>query len=135
MNLFSQQKVTKRSATIDESMVPAINIVFLLLIFFMIAGKIEAQKQPLTIPSSSSESELVTSEVEIQISVDGLYFLNSLPIKESLYLELQRLVLNDQSVVTVLVDRELPSTVLDPVLKAVRKLGIKNLNFATERQP
>lgn len=135
MNLFSQQKVTKRSATIDESMVPAINIVFLLLIFFMIAGKIEAQKQPLTIPSSSSESELVTSEVEIQISVDGLYFLNSLPIKESLYLELQRLVLNDQSVVTVLVDRELPATVLDPVLNAVRKLGIKNLNIATERQP
>lgn len=135
MNLFSHATKSKRTTSLDESMVPAINIVFLLLIFFMIAGQIEAQQQPLTIPISSSESERVPSEVEIQISVDGQYFLNGVPITDSLYQALQRLTLTAQSGVTVLVDRDLPAKVLDPVFSAVRKLGIKNVNIATQQQP
>ena len=60
MMIFTHtQKPSRPKRQLDDSMVPAINIVFLLLIFFMIAGHIEARNADLQIPASSSEGELV----------------------------------------------------------------------------
>jgi len=117
-------------------MVPAINIVFLLLIFFMIAGRIEATSDQLIIPTSVSETALAHSEAEIKIAADGVIVLNTQTMHSAadLLAALGKLALNKQLLVTCHIHKELPAKALDPVLSAVRKLGIKKLNIATQVQ-
>lgn len=128
------KRQSRRKRQLDDSMVPAINIVFLLLIFFMIAGHIEARNADLQIPASSSEGELVARDIEIQILVNGEYYLNGQKIEKSLLASLQALAPSAESVVTCHIDRNLPFSALDPVLSAIRQLNIKRLQIATEQR-
>lgn len=121
--------------SLDDSMIPAINIVFLLLIFFMIAGHIEARNEQLQIPQSSSEKDLETQDVDIQILAKGSYVLNGQETDVSLTEALQLLTLSSESIITLHVHRDLPASSLDPVLKSTRQLGIKRLQIATVQQP
>jgi biopolymer transport protein ExbD len=135
MMIFTHtQKPSRPKRQLDDSMVPAINIVFLLLIFFMIAGHIEARNADLQIPASSSEGELVARDIEIQILVNGDHYLNGQKIETSLLASLQALAPSTESVVTCHIDRNLPFSALDPVLSAVRQLNIKRLQIATEQR-
>ncbi|MEM5535026.1 biopolymer transporter ExbD [Neptuniibacter pectenicola] len=135
MMIFTHtQKPSRPKRQLDDSMVPAINIVFLLLIFFMIAGHIEARNADLQIPASSSEGELVARDIEIQILVNGEHYLNGQKIEKSLLASLQALAPSAESVVTCHIDRNLPFSALDPVLSAIRQLNIKRLQIATEQR-
>ncbi len=116
-------------------MIPAINIVFLLLIFFMIAGHIEARNEQLHIPGSLSEQDLNIREIEIQVLADGNYLLNGTALSSGIAAALNDMALSKESVITLHVHRDLPASSLDPVLNSVRKLGIKQLLIATEQQP
>lgn len=116
-------------------MIPAINIVFLLLIFFMIAGHIEARNEQLKIPQSSSEKDLDAQDVDIQILADGSYVLNGQETDFALKEAIQQLTLSSESIITLHVHRDLPASSLDPVLKSTRQLGIKQLQIATVQQP
>lgn len=124
-----------KSRSLDDSMIPAINIVFLLLIFFMIAGHIEARNEQLQIPGSLSEQDLNIREIEIQVLADGNYLLNGTALSSDIAAALNEMALSKESVITLHIHRDLPASSLDPVLKSVRKLGIKQLLIATEQQP
>lgn len=113
-------------------MIPAINIVFLLLIFFMLAGHIEARDEQLRIPASSSDRELKTAELEIKISAAGSYTVNGQRIDQDLQPYMTGLGVSPETVVICHIHRDLPSSALDPVLQAVQQLGIKALHIATE---
>ncbi|MDO6593013.1 biopolymer transporter ExbD [Neptuniibacter sp. 1_MG-2023] len=135
------KKQSRPKRQLDDSMVPAINIVFLLLIFFMIAGHIEARNADLQIPASSSEGGLVARDIEIQILLNGDHYLNGQKIDKPLLESLQALessaepiVISEESIVTCHIDRNLPFSALDPVLSAVRQLKIKRLQIATEHK-
>ena len=122
---------TKRK--LDDSMVPAINIVFLLLIFFMIAGHIEARNGQLMIPASSSQGELIAQDFEIRIIANGDYYLNGEKVEGALSTKIQSFQPSPDSVVVCYVDRNLPYSALNPVLSSVRQLKIKRLQVATEQ--
>lgn len=57
------------TANPDDNLIPLINIVFLLLIFFMVAGQI-APQQDMTIdpPESASEKALEPAELELSLT-------------------------------------------------------------------
>lgn len=133
MNIVTIHNRSSQRNNLDNSMIPAINIVFLLLIFFMLAGHIEAQDAQLKIPASSSESELKTSELEINISASGNVTLNGQPSHQDLKTALHSLTLTPETVVICRIHRDLPSSALDPVLQAVQQFGIKTLSIATEQ--
>ena len=58
MMLININEKKKSKMNLDESMVPAINIVFLLLIFFMIVGKIERSNNDLLVPKSQNQRQI-----------------------------------------------------------------------------
>ncbi|SDS17160.1 outer membrane transport energization protein ExbD [Halopseudomonas xinjiangensis] len=60
------------TANPDDNLIPLINIVFLLLIFFMVAGQI-APQQDMTIdpPESASEKALEPAELELSLTATG----------------------------------------------------------------
>lgn len=133
MRFVQAQPLTKQK-NLDDSMIPAINIVFLLLIFFMIAGHIEARNTDLLIPQSKSYSELEIKDILIEVSASGEYLINGKKFNTSLTQALADLNLSPESMITCKVHKTLPVTVLDPILNSVRTLGIRHLNIATESQ-
>ncbi|RTE66019.1 biopolymer transporter ExbD [Amphritea opalescens] len=133
MKIVTMPRPSQRN-NLDNSMIPAINIVFLLLIFFMLAGHIEAQDAQLQIPASSSDAELKTSEVEIRISASGDYTINGQPGHQDLQTMMGSLSPTPDTVVICHIHRDLPSSALDPVLQAVQQWGIKTLLIATEQR-
>lgn len=135
MKIVNLKTDSKAAQGLDESMIPAINIVFLLLIFFMIAGHIEARSDLLQVPASATEENLEAREIEIKVSAQGEYFLNGVAVEAPLLSHLQALNLSPETLVVCYVDRNLAASALDPILRGVRQLGIKQLMIATVQQP
>ena len=126
-------KQNKNMKKLDDSMIPAINIVFLLLIFFMIAGKIESRDTQLLVPKSSSDAKFSKQEVNINIMPNGDYSINNTKVEDSLINQFELLKLNENSIITCHIHNELPVSKLDSVLEAVQVFGIKQINIATHR--
>ncbi|MDA3922526.1 MAG: biopolymer transporter ExbD [Salinisphaera sp.] len=63
---------TRNERSLDDAILPLTNIVFLLLIFFMLAGRL-ATPEPFTIqpPQSTSKHAADTSGIDVQIGRDG----------------------------------------------------------------
>lgn len=127
-------KFSSSRNTLDESMIPAINIVFLLLIFFMIAGHIESRSDQLLIPSSSSEMDLAKQDVGINVMADGRYYLNNIAVEiTDLPKQLNQLSLSAESKITFRIHKDLPASVMDPILNVIKELGVKKLLLVTEQ--
>ena len=72
---FIQDSQAKPSS--DDNMIPLINIVFLLLIFFMVAGQIKAQPgQAITLPSTAQLESAQAQTLRLELFADGQLMLN-----------------------------------------------------------
>jgi biopolymer transport protein ExbD len=133
MSFIQVQSLSNASNKLDDSMIPAINIVFLLLIFFMIAGQIQATNDQLIIPKSVSDAAIPEQAILVNVMADGRYYINEQAIDSSLIDALRALGVSSNSTITCHLHKDLPVTALDPVLQAVRLLGVEQLHLATEQ--
>ncbi len=121
----------KQSRSIDDSLLPMINVVFLLLIFFMVAGRINAGDREIEPPGSVSEIRPQIDAIEISIASDANIRVGDSPVIGDLAEALARLGAVADTVVTCRVDRQLGASVLDPVMAAADALGISSLQIVT----
>jgi len=122
----------------EENLIPLINVVFLMLIFFMVAGVIrETDNSDITNPKSFSVSQLADEAVMVSVSKESGIVLN----KQSLSLEqlsdqLKKRVLEDTDTndlyVILRVDGALPAESLQGVLKTIRHVGLLKVQLVTE---
>jgi biopolymer transport protein ExbD len=118
-------------------MAPMIDIMFLLLIFFM-AAAIYAQwetKMDITVPTASSgvRADREQGEIIINVDADGSIVVNGFELTlENLELRLSKVaeLYRDQPVI-VRADGKTPHEDVMGVLDACRKTGIWNISFAT----
>ena len=61
----------------DERVLPLINMVFLLLIFFMLAGRLTAEQMNIEPPLSTSQDESSPQAVTLSMDAQGNLFLNA----------------------------------------------------------
>lgn len=122
----------RKTSSLDDSMIPAINIVFLLLIFFMVAGQIKASQEELAIPSSTSESELASLDAVLEIDAQGKLTLNHQPINSIRELGASK-ESGKISSLTLRVHKTLSVDVLDPILRRIRELGLQQVQLETEQ--
>lgn len=123
----------------DDGLIPLINIVFLMLIFFMVAGHIEATDAiKVKAPESISDSQQQLEPLEIivsfnqQISVDNkLVTLAELPAV--IETQFQSASSADAFSLLIKVDAGLPVEELQSVLRAIKTTGIKKVSLATQR--
>lgn len=113
-------------------MIPMINIVFLLLIFFMIAGQILPREEGLQPPASASEQPLAPAQLEISLDAQGRLSVDGEPAAGPLTEVLRRRGVTAETLVVCRIHKSLPAHTLDPVLAAVRALGIGRLQIVTE---
>lgn len=124
----------------DDNLIPLINIVFLMLIFFMVAGHI-SESDPIQVqpPASVSESQSEVKPLTIVVSTEGEIAVGQEQVtKDTLSAVITQhfeQAADPQSFrLLVKVDANLAVEELQQVLSLIKQTGIKRIALATQKQ-
>ena len=123
-------KEQKKFITKDDNLLPLVNIIFLLLIFFMIAGVIQKQKELYDVQlASATIDEYVETEMHMLfIDDDGSLVLNNEAVSSSnLSSKLKKL--GDKKNLIVAADGKLLAENLNKILLILSKNKINNVTL------
>ena len=137
-------KIPRRVLSTDASinMTPMIDVVFQLIIFFLVTSHFAKQEahMPLPLPAADS-SQAATSDDQprlvINVTGDGtLLFAGRSLRTEELQQQLSRRIndLGKDVEVRIRADRSVPYRHIEPVLLACARVGIWNVNYAVFRR-
>ncbi len=134
------QSIQHKKTNQDDNLIPLINIVFLMLIFFMVAGHI-SESDPIKVqpPSSISDKQDKLEPMVIVVAADGqVAFEQELMANAELERQLNERfeAARDQQAFSLLVkvDADLPVDKLQSVLNIIRQSGIKRVSLATQKR-
>ncbi len=135
MNINSRPK-----EQLDVNVTPLIDVVFLLLIFFMVSTTFERESEiEIMLPEATSSAE-TTDEFVLQITIDeeGTYYINHQRVintKLETLMKAMQLVAGDRKDPPVILsaDAKTPHQAVVTAMDAARRLGFVHLNFATTR--
>ena len=117
-----------------NSMLPLVNIIFLLLIFFMIAGVIQKQKELYEVDlGKATIDKYVEKEINtIFINDDGSLIFNDKPLA---FANLSTVIasIKDKSELRIAADKELSAFRLNQVLLVLAKQDIKKVLIMTSK--
>ena len=127
-----------RRASVAFNMTPMIDVVFLLIIFFLVSSHLAQRENriPVELPQAvSGQDDMVqpNRRVTLTIEKDGATWLGGHPIGPSELrsrLHDQRLQLGDDLEVRIRCDRSVPYRQVEPVLNAAADASIWNVTFA-----
>lgn len=121
-----------RSTEAGLTLAPMIDVVFLLLIFFMVSTTfIVRPGLNLDLPESQSQSDVNPDHWVVSVSPEGNYYLNQDPVDlNSLNSKLQ----SDPKPVIVRADRSVPHGVIVDVLDTVQLTDIENITISTRKR-
>ena len=131
----------QRGEEVDVNLTPLIDVVFLLLIFFMVSTTFKEQSEiEIQLPNASEEpKEITVDSIEITIDAQGQYFVNSRPLVNSQISTLKRAlqeIAGDEKdpIIIVKADAQTPHQAVITVMDASRQLGFGRLGFATVKE-
>ncbi|WP_439514705.1 ExbD/TolR family protein [Oceanibaculum nanhaiense] len=130
--LFASGRHRERNS--DEGIIPLINVVFLLLIFFMLAGKL-SQIDPfeVTPPDSASESLPDGSTLTVLVGADGRIAFDGKPMElEALPAALAEHA-KDGAVLRLKADQQAEADRVIEVMESLRAAGIEKLSLLTTK--
>ncbi|MFK5985994.1 MAG: biopolymer transporter ExbD [Pseudomonadota bacterium] len=127
----------KNIEELDVNITPLIDVVFLLLIFFMVSTTFEHQSE-LSIDLPQASGEVTKSEkkiLEISIDASGLYYINGKKLSdakiETLLAQIkQKTETIKQPKIIISADKNTPHQAVMSVMDAARRLKITHLTFA-----
>ncbi|MFT5506859.1 MAG: biopolymer transport protein ExbD [Gammaproteobacteria bacterium] len=125
--------------SIDINLTPLIDVVFLLLIFFMVSTTFDTTSQlKIRLPEASpAETRVESSELTIMIDSKGRFFLNSRALSSqksaALSLAIQQFMEGRNLPVTIQSDAESPVQSLVTAMDVVGQLGLVEVSIATTR--
>jgi len=133
MNIGSRQK-----ELLDVNVTPLIDVVFLLLIFFMVSTTFERESQIEIMLPEATASAKVTDEFVMQITIDeeGTYYVNQQRVintKLDTLMKAMKEVAGDRNDPPIILsaDAKTPHQSVVTAMDAARRLGFVHLNFAT----
>ena len=124
----------------EVNITPLIDIVFLLLIFFMISTTFKQEFEVgIELPKAASESKLVEKILEISIDKQGNYFLNGQKLintkSASIRQALQKTAKGNYKLpVVISADGQTPHQSVIRAMDVAKKLGFSRLTFATQQE-
>jgi len=124
----------------DLNITPLIDVVFLLLIFFMVSTTFEKESE-ISIELPDASGKVVKKEtftIEVSIDAEGRYFVNQRRVKDSSIVTLKQAVnliradhKDPQYIISA--DRNTPHQAVVKAMDAARQLGLYRLTFATKQ--
>jgi len=131
---------TKRDNDLDINITPLIDVVFLLLIFFMVSTTFQRESE-ITIELPESSGDIAESDkkvIEISIDNQGRYFINQRRIKDTDIKTLKNAISIIRADVKepkliISADKMTPHQSVVRAMDAARQLGLVHLTFATKQ--
>jgi len=125
---------------LDVNITPLIDVVFLLLIFFMVTTTFNQQAElRVDLPEASAEEQaLEVIPIEITIDQSGIYFVNGQNLVKNnanaLLQSLQKIVAGDkEKSVIIRADANTPHQSVVTAMDTVAKVGVSKLSIATSK--
>ncbi|MDH5301543.1 MAG: biopolymer transporter ExbD [Gammaproteobacteria bacterium] len=124
----------------EINITPLIDVVFLLLIFFMVSTTFKQDFEVgIDLPKSSSEANLLNRTIEITIDATGRYYVNHQQLvnthPDTLRRALAKVAGDDRNLPVILsADGKTPHQAVITALDAARQLGFSRLTFATQQE-
>ena len=125
---------------LEVNITPLIDVVFLLLIFFMVTTTFNQQAElRVDLPEASSEEQsLEAVPIEITIDKSGAYFVNGTGLGKNdaatLMQALQKIVNDDEERgVTISADATTPHQAVVTAMDTVARLGLSKVSIATSK--
>lgn len=139
----SLQVVSRRHKSAEDNMIPLINIVFLLLIFFMIAGTIaRVPSADIELPSTNLARQQAEPEtLSLSLTADERFYLNGEELDfEALSRQVAEMDEEAAAIVSISADRQLEVKKLYAVLSLFSKVkgaavNLRTLNEADHSRP
>jgi len=130
----------KQKEVLDVNITPLIDVVFLLLIFFMVSTTFERESEiEIMLPQASTDKK-VTDDFVMQVTVDveGTYYVNNKRVintKLDTLMKAMQEVAGDRKDPPIILsaDAKTPHQSVITVMDAAARLGFIHLNFATTR--
>lgn len=120
----------------EQALIPFINIIFLLMIFFVVVGRIESTPdKKLEIPRSAIGQAITGRPIIMELQREGTIILDGKTVqREGLYASLQLIFMADRdNPLTIKSDRNLPADYLLSALYLIKRAGGHNITLVTER--
>jgi biopolymer transport protein ExbD len=123
----------RKRKKIDINLIPFINVIFLLLIFFMVAGRVEPlDVLDVNLPLAQSKDSLEELPINVFLSRDNQLVVNRDFVElDSLKTVLNTLFLEGDESVVIKVDADASAHSLIDVLDVIRSLGNKDVVIET----
>lgn len=126
----------------DVNMTPLIDVVFLLLIFFMVSTTFKRESEiTIELPQVISGKEVEQREKEIEIAIDaqGRYYINDMALLNTklttLIAALKEVAGNEHEPTLIIsADGRAPHQSVMSAMDAAQQLGFNHLTFATEKK-
>ena len=124
-----------RKKNLELDLIPLINIVFLLLIFFMLTSNSMSSSLKADLPNAQSSSTIKKKNIVLKISIAGLIELNGKIVQQSDLHDLLRVVLNQAKakVVEIHGDKNIEFELFGEIIGEARRAGAEDFIFATKR--
>ena len=126
-------KIKDKKEYDDDGLLPLVNIIFLLLIFFMIAGVIEKKivRDNLELPSAELNRFENKEVTKIYIDKDNNYFLNDkVTSNENIIIYIQEKKIKE---VILIADKSLLINDISKLLNNLHKNNVKNIKLLSNR--
>ena len=127
---------TRRREEPDVIITPLIDVVFLLLIFFMVSTTFQRDSAlTVELPEASSEVQKYTqSPVEISVDVQGRYYVNGIQLVNTQLKTVKQAMLDaadghDEPQILINADANAPYQSVITLMDAASQLGFMNLSF------
>ncbi|MFB3058666.1 MAG: ExbD/TolR family protein [Gammaproteobacteria bacterium] len=124
---------------VNINLTPLIDVVFLLLIFFMVSTTFDTTSQlKIKLPEASQDEAIKPKQpLYLVINMEGKFFLNSRELSsqksEALSLALQRILDGSDRPIVIQSDAESPVQSLVTAMDVVARLGLTQVSIATTR--
>ncbi|MBN2401263.1 MAG: biopolymer transporter ExbD [Spirochaetes bacterium] len=124
----------KHKKSVELSMTPLIDVIFLLLLFFILTYSFAKPSIPLNLPMASNKEKLQKTDIVVSIDKAGLVYINKkeVPIESLAEVLSERLLVMDKEKRRVIFfgDEEIPYKWFVKVIDIIKNSGIGVVNIA-----
>ena len=128
-----------QSDDVDVNLTPLIDVVFLLLIFFMVSTSFVKESQiKLSLPEASDEvQELPADTIEVAVDKNGVWFVNGHALADRSDAALSAALAEvsreqGEPVLVISADRNTPHQDVIDIMDVARRLGLSRITFPVE---
>jgi len=118
---------------LEVNLIPLINVIFLLLIFFLVAGtNVKPDVMNIDVPEAKTSQKMDNTEIVILLSYKGDLFLNNKKMPENRFgTILKRILITDpHQPIIIKADAELKAEKLLKLLRIISNAGGTNISIA-----